>query len=36
MTLAIDTDDHRGELVVHEDKTALAVMAINEYAHGLE
>jgi hypothetical protein len=33
MALAIETDDHGGELIVHEDKAALAVMAIDEHAH---
>jgi hypothetical protein len=36
MAVTIDTDDHGDELVVHENKTALTVMAIAEHAHGLE
>jgi hypothetical protein len=36
MALAIETDDHGRELVVHEDKAALAVMAIDEHAHRLK
>jgi hypothetical protein len=36
MTRAIDTNDYGDGLVVHEDKTTLAVMAVNEHAHGLE
>jgi hypothetical protein len=36
MTLAIDTDDHGDELVVHKDKTALTVVAVDEHALALE
>ena len=36
MALTIETDDHCYKLIVHEDKTAFAVMAIDAHAHGLE
>jgi hypothetical protein len=36
MVLAIEADDHGGEMVVGEDKAALAVMAVDEHAQGLE
>jgi len=36
MGLAAEANDHGGKLVVCEDKAALAVMAIDEHAHGLE
>src|ERR687897_527682 len=36
MALAIEADDHGGELIIDEDKVALAVMTINEHAHRLE
>jgi hypothetical protein len=36
MRLAIEADDHGGELIIGQDKVALAVMAVDEHAHGLE
>ena len=36
MVLALEADDHGGELVIGEDKVALAVMAVDEHAQGLE
>jgi hypothetical protein len=36
MTVAVEADDHGGELAILEDKTAVGVVAINEHAQGLE
>src|SRR5215218_2816425 len=36
MVLAVEADDHGGQLVIGEDKVALAVMAVDEHAQGLE
>jgi hypothetical protein len=33
---AVEADEYGGELIVDKDKAALAVMAVNEHAHGLE
>jgi hypothetical protein len=34
MGLTVEADDHGRELVIGEDKVALAVMAVDEHAHG--
>jgi hypothetical protein len=34
MGLTVEADDHSRELVIGEDKVALAVMAVDEHPHG--
>jgi hypothetical protein len=34
--LAVEADDHGGKIAVREDEVALAVMAVDEHAYGLE
>jgi hypothetical protein len=36
MVLAVEADDHGGELAIRENEVALAVMAVDEHAEGLE
>lgn len=36
VVLTIEADDHGSKLVVSENKVALAVVAIDEHAQGLE